>query len=104
LIAFTSCLGKPTPTDPFTQTVAWDVIPLTDLPIGHTPTITEHRLASPPHTDSSYRDRPERYVALLVVRPAEDGGGCSEIVDGRSVITRLRQSSEGRRCEDLLRG
>jgi TfdA family taurine catabolism dioxygenase TauD len=103
LIALSSCLGMPTATDPRHGLIAWEVAPRTDLPPGHRLTITENQAAAAPHTDSSYRLHPERYVALLVIRPAEEGAGLSEIVDGRRLIAMLLESPEGRKCERLLR-
>jgi len=97
-----SCFGEPTATDQRDRLIAWEVAPRTNLSPGHRPTITENHEAAAPHTDSSYRPYPERYVALFVVRPAADGGGQSEIVDGRALINQLLECSEGRECARLL--
>ncbi len=101
-LALMSCIGKPTPTDKAGKEIIWEVTPRTHLPDGYTPTITEHNQAAELHTDSSYVDVPERYVALFVIRPAKEGG-LSHILDGREFLSTLSESRQGRECVNVLR-
>jgi alpha-ketoglutarate-dependent taurine dioxygenase len=42
--------------------------------VNHTPTFSETASEAPLHTDNSWVHEPERYFALLVIQPAQDGG------------------------------
>jgi alpha-ketoglutarate-dependent taurine dioxygenase len=78
----------------------WRIAPRPDL--DHVPTFSEAAGEAPLHTDNSWVGRPEEYFALLVIRPAYDGGesllcpvrkllrdfGCTR--HGRAVIRALR--------------
>jgi alpha-ketoglutarate-dependent taurine dioxygenase len=102
LLSFTSCIGQPSPSSPIDRRVIWKVTPARRLSGTYTPTISERTGAASLHTDSSYREQPERYVALLAVRPAIDGG-TTTIVDSQSLFERLLADRLGRICVELLR-
>jgi hypothetical protein len=53
------------------QTI-WRITPRPDL--DHVPTFSEAAGEAPFHTDNSWVREPERYFALLVIRPADVGG------------------------------
>src|SRR5262249_43131751 len=53
------------------QTI-WRITPRPDL--DHVPTFSEASGEAPLHTDNSWVREPERYFALLVIRPAGVGG------------------------------
>jgi alpha-ketoglutarate-dependent taurine dioxygenase len=53
------------------QTI-WRITPRPDL--DHVPTFSEAAGEAPFHTDNSWVMDPEQYFALLVIRPADDGG------------------------------
>ncbi len=55
-----------------TQRPIWRVSPRAKL--DHEPTFSETASEAPLHTDNSWVREPERYFALLVLRPARDGG------------------------------
>ncbi|MEG4321035.1 MULTISPECIES: TauD/TfdA family dioxygenase [unclassified Microcoleus] len=59
-------------------------------------TFSEHNKAAPLHTDSQYRNLPEKYMALLVFRQAECAGGETLLLDFSLVFNELRQSISGR--------
>ncbi len=86
LALLAAVIGTPTATDVATESIAWEVRHRDDLPPHHRPTITERRGPAELHTDSSYRHQPERYVLMLCVRPAGDGGGASTVVAGREFV------------------
>jgi alpha-ketoglutarate-dependent taurine dioxygenase len=50
----------------------WRIAPRPDL--DHVPTFSEAAGEAPFHTDNSWAPEPERYFALLVIRPADVGG------------------------------
>jgi hypothetical protein len=103
LLSLGLALGVPTRTDCTVGRRIWEVTPRQSLPLGRTPTITECAAAADLHTDSQYRAKPERYVALLVVRPAEDEGGETTLLSGNQLIERLTGTAEGRDACDVLR-
>jgi len=69
--ALCSRLGRVTPHGSSAQTI-WRVSPRADL--CHVPTFSETASEAPLHTDNSWIEEPEEYFALLVIRPARDGG------------------------------
>lgn len=101
-LAVASCIGRPTATDQVERKVLWEVTARSYLPDMRIPTVTEHNLQADLHTDTSYKDRPERFVALLAVRAARDGGGLSQILDGRKLLLKLARSSSGVECLKAL--
>jgi alpha-ketoglutarate-dependent taurine dioxygenase len=64
-------LGPVTPHGASRQTI-WRVAPR--LGLDHVPTFSEAAGEAPLHTDNSWVEEPEQYFALLVIRPASDGG------------------------------
>jgi alpha-ketoglutarate-dependent taurine dioxygenase len=103
LLGLGLALGTPTRTDCTVGRRIWEVTPRRWLPAGHVPTITECAAAAELHTDSQYRSTPERYVALLVIRPAGDGGGETTILTANQLVERLTATPQGRDAHDVLR-
>ena len=58
-------------------------------------TFSEHNKAAPLHTDSQYRNLPEKYMALFVFRQAECAGGETLLLDFKLVLNELRESNFG---------
>jgi alpha-ketoglutarate-dependent taurine dioxygenase len=58
-------------------------------------TFSEHNEQAPLHTDSQYRNHPERYVALLTLHQATCGGGHTELVDFREILQDLAKTASG---------
>jgi len=71
LEALVSRLGTVTTHGASRQTI-WRIAPRPNL--GHVPTFSEADGEAPFHTDNSWVREPEQYFALLVIRPADDGG------------------------------
>lgn len=69
--ALVSRLGKVTPHGASQETI-WRVTPRREL--NHVPTFSEAASEAPLHTDNSWVSCPEKYFALLAIRPASDGG------------------------------
>lgn len=101
-LALASCIGRPTATDQVERKILWEVTSRSYLPESQIPTVTEHNLKADLHTDTSYKDRPERFVALFAIRSATDGGGLSQILDGREILRKLARSSDGEECLKAL--
>ena len=57
-------------------------------------TFSEHNDEAELHTDTQYRDLPERYMTLSCIEPAKCGGGETILLDSRVVIDRLNQDPE----------
>lgn len=72
----------------------WEIKPKSSISMINT--FSEHNKAAPLHTDSQYRNRPEKYMALLVFSQAECAGGETILLDFRQVLKELRQSNFGR--------
>ncbi len=103
LLCLAASIGFPTETDLCHGRRVWPVTPRKDLQPDHHPTISEHNYMAALHTDSAYRPVPEQYVMLYAVRPARDGGGELSVVDGRSLLDDLAESTDGQRCLHVLR-
>lgn len=81
----------------------WEIKPKSSNSVINT--FSEHNKAAPLHTDSQYRNRPEKYMALLVFSQAECAGGETMLLDFKVVLNELRQSDSGRKmiefaCQD----
>ena len=81
----------------------WEIKPKSSNSIIKT--FSEHNKAAPLHTESQYRNLPEKYMALLVFRKAECAGGETMLLDFKLVLNELRQSDFGRQmiefaCQD----
>lgn len=73
----------------------WEIKPKSSNSIIKT--FSEHNKAAPLHTDSQYRNLPEKYMALLVFRQAECKGGETILLDFQLVFNELKQSIFGRK-------
>ena len=67
------------------------------------PTYSEHNLEAELHTDSNYKEKPERYMALLMVHKAACGGGISSFVAIEDLIKEFEKTAEGRAHLPTLR-
>jgi alpha-ketoglutarate-dependent taurine dioxygenase len=66
------------------------------------PTYSENNAEAKLHTDSSYHEPPEEFLAFLVQRPATCGGGKTIVLRINRVLDRLQETSDGRRCLSIL--
>lgn len=66
-------------------------------------TFSEHNQHAPLHTDSQYRNQPERYIALMTLRQANCGGGYTELVDFRKILQELKCTYLGSRVIEFIR-
>ncbi|MBI1861342.1 MAG: TauD/TfdA family dioxygenase [Deltaproteobacteria bacterium] len=81
-------------------TTIWKITPRQD--IEHLPTFSETASEAPLHTDNSWAPHPEKYMALLVVRPA-DKGGDSIVFSVDEALETFGRSLVGRRAICLMR-
>lgn len=104
LYALTLCMGSPTATDRVENRVIWDILARDEtLKSGHLPTYSEHAATAELHTDTQYFLRPERYLSLYFVQPADCGGGKSMLRDNGCIQNNLARSQDGRWAMDFLR-
>jgi alpha-ketoglutarate-dependent taurine dioxygenase len=89
--ALVSRFGTVTPHGASRQTI-WRITPRADL--KHIPTFSEAASEAPFHTDNSWVQEPERYFALLVIRPAQDGGA-SLLCPVAELLRDFAQTREG---------
>lgn len=68
---------------------------------GRMPTFSELAMEAPYHSDSSFSENPEDYVALLMVHKA-DTGGDSLVFSVEKILSELAKTPEGRRCIEAL--
>lgn len=94
LLLFCGVLGPLRHTALSQRRIVWDV--RVRPGVTH-PTISEHNRASELHTDACYRDAPERFMALLCMQPASDGGGMSTIVQSEQVLRHIASLRVGRK-------
>ncbi|NEQ52875.1 MAG: TauD/TfdA family dioxygenase [Leptolyngbya sp. SIO3F4] len=67
--------------------IVWEVKP--KLKISDTQIHSQSNYFVEPHTDASYKDIPDRYVALLAIHPAMNSEGTNILVDGQKLVDRL---------------
>lgn len=101
VLALTAAIGKPTDHNA-DKRVLWPVHPRQMGPEYRT-TFSERDGEAPPHTDSAFSRRPEKFGCLFMAHEAEDGGGQSVIVNGRRLIADLTSTQDGRQCLAILR-
>ncbi|MEX0270725.1 TauD/TfdA family dioxygenase [Leptolyngbyaceae cyanobacterium UHCC 1019] len=94
LLDFSSYIGSPVAHNLGMKDFVWE--------IGLKPnsslikTFSEHSMTAPLHTDSQYRDKPEKYMVLLAVKQAKCGGGETHLVDFKQVLQDMKSSKEGK--------
>ncbi len=66
-------------------------------------TYSEHNHDADLHTDSQYSARPEDSFALMTLRPAQCGGGASQLLHLHDILCKLRAQPDGARIEEILR-
>jgi alpha-ketoglutarate-dependent taurine dioxygenase len=86
---------------PEKEEYVWEITPK-DV---HRPFLTysEHNLEATLHTDSNYRAKPEEFVAFLVEKAAACGGGETILLRIASVLKKLEETDEGKRCLTILK-
>jgi alpha-ketoglutarate-dependent taurine dioxygenase len=89
--ALVSRFGTVTPHGASGQTI-WRITPRAD--VKHVPTFSEAASEAPFHTDNSWVREPEQYFALLVIRPAVDGGA-SLLCPVADLLRDFAQTREG---------
>jgi hypothetical protein len=95
--AFISALGIPTNHSAELDDPIWEISPLA---LG-TRDLSSSRGAVPLHTDSSFKPRPERFIALLALR--NDGrGGESHCLSVDRLLDDLVAHAPGRDCLEVL--
>lgn len=103
LFALSIGLGTPTATDKVDRRVVWDVkVREEKVANNSASTFSEHAYEAQLHTDTQYFDRPERYMMLYVVAPAECGGGISSMRALQCLLEELSATAEGRWAMDYL--
>ncbi len=105
-LALCATIGRPTETDKIDRRVVWEVQAKDGVSQKTGMTISENHYFGKLHTDSSYRGHgrePEKYVALLCVKPAQDGGGGTLLVDAREFVRDLASTPEGAAAVNFLR-
>lgn len=100
-MAFAKTIGVPSPTGGHMSRCIWRVEPRPVSDSMPEKTFSERTGPADLHTDSQYRLEPEDYVALFVLKPANDGGA-STVLNYDCVFEELSRSDEGRGALDLL--
>jgi len=65
-------------------------------------TFSEHSHQAPLHTDSQYRNRPERFIALMALNQASCSGGSTNLLDFKKVISELKANAIGRKIVEFI--
>lgn len=100
LVCLCSALGQIIGHDAEEGSLIWPITPDPTIALSKA-TFSQHDKEAELHTDSQYREMPERYFALLVVRAARDGGGRSILLPASAVLDTLCTLPYGE--ADLLR-
>lgn len=89
-----SYIGTLVSHNPGKQDFVWEIKPKISKSVIKT--FSEHNQPAPLHTDSQYRNQPEKYMALLVFKQANCGGGYTQLLDFRKVLLELRSNILGK--------
>jgi alpha-ketoglutarate-dependent taurine dioxygenase len=66
-------------------------------------TFSEHNFTAPLHTDSQYREQPERYIGMFSYRQAACGGGYTYLLDFKKVIEKMQNTLTGQNLIKFLK-
>ena len=94
------CIGNITVHDSSNKMI-WTVACRSDLQ-GREATFSELNTIAPFHTDSAFRQVPEKYFGLWTIKAATDGGN-STAINSKQVIESLADLVSGRECLEILR-
>lgn len=84
-------------------TYFWDIMHRGDDYVkNNVTTFSEEIGECPLHTDSSFKNKPEDFLVMYVMQPAEKGGD-SIYLSANSVIKQLSKSHQGRECLTILK-
>jgi alpha-ketoglutarate-dependent taurine dioxygenase len=101
LVCLCAAIGTVMGHDARGQSLVWPITPR--VAAGNSvSTFSEHDREAEFHTDSQYRQVPERYFALLTIHPARDGGGTTSILPGDAILDALSSSPQGREDAETL--
>ncbi|MEJ6485377.1 TauD/TfdA family dioxygenase [Nostoc punctiforme UO1] len=96
-----SSIGTLVPHNPGKNDFVWQI--KCQLSTSALKTFSEHNQHAPLHTDSQYRNQPERFIALMTIRQAHCGGGYTEIVDFRKILEDIKCTAMGSRVVEFIR-
>ena len=71
----------------------WEVKPTPSSSLSKT--FSGHNQDAPLHTDSQYRNNPEKFIALMAFKPARCGGGYTQLVDFKEILQDLKSTDIG---------
>lgn len=94
-------IGTLVPHNPGKNDFVWQI--KSRLSTSALKTFSEHNQYAPLHTDSQYRNQPERFIALMTLCPASCGGGYTELVDFRKIFQELKCTNLGSRVVQFLK-
>lgn len=95
-----SSIGTLVPHNSGKKDFVWEIKP--QLSTSCLKTFSEHNKYAPLHTDSQYRNQPEKIMALMTVRQANCGGGHTELVDFKKILQELKRSKSGSNLIDFI--
>jgi alpha-ketoglutarate-dependent taurine dioxygenase len=78
----------------------WEIKP--KISTSSLKTFSEHNQYAPLHTDSQYRNQPEKFIALMTINQANCGGGYTNLLDFNLVVNELKNTNSGRQLLDCL--
>lgn len=96
-----SSIGTLVPHNPGKKDFVWEIKP--NLSTSIIKTFSEHNQDAPLHTDSQYRNHPERFMALMTLNQARCGGGYTELVDFKKILQDLESTVIGKKIIDFFR-
>jgi alpha-ketoglutarate-dependent taurine dioxygenase len=97
-----SFVGTLVPHNPNKKDFVWEIE--SKPSISSLKTFSEHNQHASLHTDSQYRELPEKFIALMTLRQATCGGGYTEVVDFQEVLKDLQSSALGTEVINFFRG
>jgi alpha-ketoglutarate-dependent taurine dioxygenase len=101
LVNLSSAIGTLIPHNPNKKDFVWEIESKPST--SSLKTFSEHNQHAPLHTDSQYRESPEKLIALMTLRQAKCGGGYTEIADFKEIMQDLQHSALGSKIIDFFR-
>jgi alpha-ketoglutarate-dependent taurine dioxygenase len=95
-----SNVGILVPHNPGQRDFVWEIKPQNSK--SSLKTFSEHNQYAPLHTDSQYRNHPERFIALMTINQARCGGGYTNLLDFQKAFHHINHTVSGREIINFM--
>ncbi len=100
-LSICSLIGNPTKHD-VNKKIIWDIKAKEKCNLENS-TFSQHKDYAYFHTDSQYRENPEKYFGICALTPATDNGGVNQIITLSQIISAILLMKDGKAFLDTLK-